>query len=63
MTLESEMQAIVCNEYGSPDVLQVHFVDQPQPKDDEVLVKVHAVGVNPWDIDMLYGRPFVRLTK
>ena len=38
------MKAIVCTKYGSPDVLQLKEVDKPIPKEDEALVKVHAVS-------------------
>ena len=51
------MKAIVYTKYGSPDVLQVKEVEKPIPKDDEVLVKVHAASINSWDWDMLTGRP------
>ena len=52
------MKAIVYTQYGSPDVLQLKEVDKPAPKDDEVLIKVHAASINSWDWDMLTGRPF-----
>ena len=51
------MKAIVYTKYGSPDVLQLKEVEKPIPKDDEVLIKVHAASINSWDWDMLTGRP------
>ncbi len=53
------MKAIVFTEYGSPDRLQVKEVAKPTPKDDEVLVKVHASSINSWDWEFLNGTPFV----
>lgn len=49
------MQAVVFTKYGSPDVLRLTEIDRPTPKDDEVLVKVHAVSLNDWDIGALGG--------
>jgi NADPH:quinone reductase-like Zn-dependent oxidoreductase len=40
------MKAIVYTKYGMPDVLKFQDVETPTPKDDEVLVKVHASSVN-----------------
>jgi NADPH:quinone reductase-like Zn-dependent oxidoreductase len=49
------MKAIVCTEYGPPDVLQLQEVERPAPKDDEVLVRVHAASVNAADVEILRG--------
>ena len=46
------MKAIVYTKYGSPDVLQVNEVEKPKPKDDEVLIKVHAAEVTKADCEM-----------
>ena len=43
------MKAIVHDEYGSPDVLELEEIDKPVVKDDEVLVRVHAAAVHAGD--------------
>jgi NADPH:quinone reductase-like Zn-dependent oxidoreductase len=53
------MKAIIRRNYGSPDVLELNDVDMPVVKDDEVLVRVRAAGVNMADVDYLLGRPKV----
>jgi len=53
------MKAMVYYEYGSPDVLQLADVPQPTPKDNEVLVKVQATGINAADWHLLRGEPFL----
>ena len=44
------MKAIVCTDFGPPDVLQLREVVKPTPKDDEVLIRVHATSVNFGDL-------------
>ena len=53
------MKAIVFMKYGSPDGLEVRDVPIPEPKDDEVLIRIHASSVNSWDWEYLNGTPFV----
>jgi len=43
------MRAVVCDRYGSPDVLRLENVERPLPQADEVLVKVRATNVNRAD--------------
>jgi len=47
------MKAIVYKKYGSHDVLKLEEVEKPAPKENEVLVEVHAVSINDWDWQLL----------
>lgn len=53
------MKAIVYEKYGSPDVIQLKEVDKPAPKDDEVLIKIHAASVNAYDWHFLTADIFL----
>ena len=52
------MKAIVYDNYGPPDVLELQEVDKPAVKDDQVLVRVQAASVNPLDWHFLRATPF-----
>ena len=52
------MKAIVYTEYGGPSVLRLEELEKPTPKDDEVLIKIHAASVNDWDWGLLRDKPF-----
>ena len=54
-----KMKAIVRHKYGSPDVLELEEVEKPTPKDDEVLIKVHAASANAADWRFLRADPFL----
>jgi NADPH:quinone reductase-like Zn-dependent oxidoreductase len=53
------MKAIVYRCYGSPDVLKLEEIAQPQPADNRMLVKVHAASVNPLDWHNMRGEPYL----
>ena len=53
------MKAVIYTEFGPPDVLQITEIDKPAPKENEVLVKVRAASVNPFDWHMIRGTPFL----
>ena len=53
------MKAIVCNKYGSPDVLELKEVKKPLPTENQVLVKVHSASLNFGNLVLLKGKPFL----
>lgn len=57
------MKAIVQQRFGPPDVLRLADIDMPEVGADQVLVRVRAAGINPYDWHMMRGDPFMaRLT-
>lgn len=50
------MKAVVLDHYGTPDVLYLAEVPEPVPEANDVLVRIHASGVNPIDIGVRQGR-------
>ncbi|NPD90295.1 MAG: NAD(P)-dependent alcohol dehydrogenase [Asgard group archaeon] len=55
------MKAVVYKKYGSTKVLKLKDVEKPSPKDNEVLVRIHAASANAADLDQLKGVFLIRL--
>ena len=53
------MRAVVQRCYGSPTNLRVERIAKPTPKDEQVLVKVHAASVNPAEWHRVTGKPYI----
>ena len=53
------MKAIVQERFGPPDVLRFADIDEPEIGADDVLVRVHAAALNPYDWHMMRGDPYV----
>ena len=52
------MKAVILKSYGSLDNLSIEEVLKPEPKENEVLLRVHAAAINDWDWSMMKGTPF-----
>ena len=53
------MRSVVYHNFGLPEQLKIEETDKPNPKPDEVLIKVMASSINSWDGDLLRGKPFL----
>jgi NADPH:quinone reductase-like Zn-dependent oxidoreductase len=53
------MKAAVYTSFGPPEVLHINDVEDPVPKDDEVLIRVRAASVNPLDSHLMRGKPYI----
>jgi NADPH:quinone reductase-like Zn-dependent oxidoreductase len=53
------MKAIVYCDYGTADVLKLEDIEKPVPNDDQLLIKVRAVSVNPFDWHFMRGTPYL----
>jgi NADPH:quinone reductase-like Zn-dependent oxidoreductase len=51
------LHAIVCRRYGGPDVLSYEETPTPTPGDDELLIRIRAASVNPYDCHLMRGSP------
>ena len=52
------MKAAIYTRYGPPDVVQMADVEKPVPTDEEVLIRVRAAAVNPYDWHFMRGEPY-----
>src|SRR5271167_2962084 len=50
------MMAARVHRFGPPDVIAMERIELPQPGEDQILVRVHAAGVGPWDAWVRAGK-------
>lgn len=55
----SDMKAIVLTNYGSSEMLQLKNVAKPQPKPNEVFVRIKATAINDYDWSYMRGQPYI----
>ena len=55
------MKALLYDKYGSEEVLEIGEIEEPAPKKDQVLVRVHAVSINDWDWGLVHGQGVNRM--
>ena len=54
------MKTIICKSYGPPlKVVRITEVPTPMPKDNEILIKIHATAVNDYDWSLTLGKPYL----
>lgn len=53
------MKAVIYEQYGGPEVLQVREIEKPTPAAGEVLIKLHATALNSYDHRMMHATPFL----
>ena len=53
------MKAVIQTQYGPPSMLRVEEIDRPDPKDGELLIKVHAATANRTDCGFIRGKPLI----
>ena len=57
--MDINMKAVVYYNYGSPDVLKCEGIEKPTAGDNEVLIRVRAASVNPYDWHFMRGTPYI----